>query len=142
MLIFLLVQEQYILVHEAILEFILCGFNELEGNALEHALKMLEKVDPKKKQTGFAELFQVGNKCNIPYIRRSFIIQVEYTKQNSEAHVGQLQKRKKSYIIMTKLLTLQDVSKSGNPTLECSCVHNIECTDIIFHSDEYQSFSF
>ncbi|CAB4035542.1 partial [Paramuricea clavata] len=50
--------EQYILVHEAILEFILCGFNELEGNALEHALKMLEKVDPKKKQTGFAELFQ------------------------------------------------------------------------------------
>jgi nitrate reductase assembly molybdenum cofactor insertion protein NarJ len=47
------------------LEFILCGFNELEGNALEHALKMLEKVDPKKKQTGFAELFQVRNKCNI-----------------------------------------------------------------------------
>jgi hypothetical protein len=37
---------------------------------------------------------------------------------------------------MTELLTLQDVSKMGNPTLECSCVHNIEYIGIIFYSVE------
>ena len=62
---FRFVQEQYILVHEAILEFILCGFNELEGNALGFAIKELEKVDPKKGQTGFAELFQVRKEWNL-----------------------------------------------------------------------------
>ncbi|XP_028402504.1 receptor-type tyrosine-protein phosphatase F-like [Dendronephthya gigantea] len=50
--------EQYILVHEAILEFILFGFNELEGNALEHAIQQLKKTNPSTKQTGFAEIFQ------------------------------------------------------------------------------------
>ena len=54
-------QEQYMLVHDAILESIVCGVNELEGSSLDNVITKLMKVNSEKKQTGFEELFQVLN---------------------------------------------------------------------------------
>ena len=52
------VQGQYVFIHDAILEYLLCGVNEVEGSALLETVAKLEQKHGDSKKTGFEEMFQ------------------------------------------------------------------------------------
>ena len=51
-------QEQYIFIHEAILETILCGMNEVDSSRIQMEVKNLAQVQA-SGMTGFQEKFKV-----------------------------------------------------------------------------------
>ena len=53
-------QEQYIFVHEAILETILCGMNEVDSTEVQREIDTLAEVKD-SGMTGFQEKFKVGD---------------------------------------------------------------------------------
>ena len=53
-------QEQYIFVHEAILETILCGMNEVDSTKIQKEIEKLNEVSA-DGLTGFQEKFKVNN---------------------------------------------------------------------------------
>ena len=58
-LIFVLVmQEQYIFIHDAILEAVTCGDTQISASNLQRCIQILSKRDPETNLTGFESQFK------------------------------------------------------------------------------------
>ena len=60
MTIILYFQEQYIFIHEAILETILCGMNEVDSINLVKEVRRLTEMKTSHDMSGFQERFKVS----------------------------------------------------------------------------------
>ena len=58
-LFFFLSQDQYILVHDAVIEKIICGDNHIHVNTLHATVSSLEESDENTGQTGYQKQFDV-----------------------------------------------------------------------------------
>jgi hypothetical protein len=64
----ILFQEQYMFVHEAILENILCGMNEVDSTKVQQEIESLAEIKA-SGMTGFEEKFKVVNSFYVLAIR-------------------------------------------------------------------------
>ena len=57
--IYIYIQEQYIFVHDAVLERVTCGDTQIMASDLRNIINKLGRMDPKTRLTGFQSQFQV-----------------------------------------------------------------------------------
>ena len=57
-------QEQYIFIHDAILEFLTCGDTQISSNNFRMAMRNLCQVDPTHQCTGYQHQFNVLNQVS------------------------------------------------------------------------------
>ena len=53
-------QEQYVFIHDAVLEYLICGNTQIPTPDLNEALHCLQQCDECKQSTGFGIQFQVS----------------------------------------------------------------------------------
>ena len=56
-----LMQEQYIFIHDAILEAVTCGDTQISAGDLHRSIQKLSHRDPKTNLTGFESQFKARN---------------------------------------------------------------------------------
>ena len=54
-------QEQYIFIHDAILESVICGDTEIPSANLRKALEEMDQIDPKENISALAKQFKVSS---------------------------------------------------------------------------------
>ena len=59
----LLLQEQYIFIHDAILEACLCGETTIPVSEFKATYKEMIRIDPQSNSSQLREEFQVGHEC-------------------------------------------------------------------------------
>ena len=59
----LLFQEQYIFIHDAILEACLCGETTIPVSEFKATYKEMIRIDPQSNSSQLREEFQVGHEC-------------------------------------------------------------------------------
>ena len=53
-------QEQFVFIHDAVLEYLICGDTQIPTPDLNEALHCLQQCDERKQNTGFGIQFQVS----------------------------------------------------------------------------------
>ena len=53
-------QDQYIFIHDAILEAVTCGDTQIEASDLRRATQTLSKQDPQTQLTGYENQFKAS----------------------------------------------------------------------------------
>ena len=56
-----LIQEQYIFIHDAVLEAVTYGDTQITARDLREAIQQLDQQDPQTHTTGFENQFKVGD---------------------------------------------------------------------------------
>ena len=54
-------QDQYVFIHDAVLESLTCGDTQIPASGLSGAIEKLKEKDSKIGRTGFETQFHVGN---------------------------------------------------------------------------------
>ena len=62
-LIFLPTQDQYVFIHDAVLESVVCGDTQIPASGLSSAIEQLKQMDSETGKTGFQTQLHV---CHIP----------------------------------------------------------------------------
>ena len=57
----IIIQDQYVLIHDALCDYITCGDTSVPAHELKAAIATLKRVDKNTKMTGFQEQFEVRN---------------------------------------------------------------------------------
>ena len=67
-------QDQYVFIHDAVLEAITCGNTQIPAPSLQSTLETLAKWDYKKEQDGFDAQFHVSHvQTNIQTYRHTYM---------------------------------------------------------------------
>ena len=60
-------QEQYVFIHDAVLESLVCGNTQIPVHDLKRSIELLLRWDPNSGMSGFQSLFQVSQSWSMFY---------------------------------------------------------------------------